>query len=523
MSLEPGAASPRLRFALAAACCALVAFPFLLVELPPLTDLGQHAAQIRLFLDTVGDADGPYRIQWLTPYGLGYLPVAIGWLIGGPLAAGRIGALLLAVAWVAALHLLAAGRGRPAAAAAVAGVLVFNHALYWGFLSFLAGWPAFVLWLLWTLSEPPPERPWRQATVTLAAALLLYLSHALWFAVGVAWLAFLTLVRRRRLRAHLPRLAAVAPVLALAAVWFAGLSGSGFSTPPLWLKPAAVRLSPDHLVDAVLGGLPGIAEPLVVAALLAWLALAVWRNRGHLAERSDPALAALGAAFVAAALVLPDKYTNTIEFNDRWLPLGLACLLLAAPSLRLTKGLLRGAAIALLAAWCLLTTLVWRQVEAREMAGFRQSLEALPPTPRLLGLDFARRSPQLDGQPFFQAFAYGQALRGGRLNFSFAEFPPSPVVLRDDAPSAWTPGLEWFPQRVRRPDLLHFDHVLVHGSPQVHRRLEAEPALEAATPPAPWRLYAVRAEKLTAPGAATPTERSEPRPPPTTPSRPPAR
>lgn len=531
MSVEPAIAAPeaapRLRTALAAACCVLVAVPFLAVDFAPLTDLGQHSAQIRLFADALGDPGGPYRIQWLTPYGLGYLPVAVGWLLGGPLAAGRLGAMLIAAAWVAALHLLATGRGRPAAAAALAGVLVFNHTLYWGFVSFLAGWPLFVLWWLWVTRPPAAGRPGREAAVTLALALPLYLAHALWFAVGLACLAVATLIRRHRWRAGLPRLAAVVPVVALAAAWFRGVSATGFSTPPLWAKPAAVRLAPDSLVDAALGGLAGSAEPLLFALLLAWLGVAAWRNRGQLAARSDLALAALGAAFVVAALVLPDKYTNTIEFNDRWMPAGLACLLLAAPPLRLPRRWLRGAAVAVLAAWCLWTTHVWRQVERVELAGLRPALEALPPEPRLLGLDFVRRSRWLEGQPFFQMYAYGQALRGGTLNFSFAEFPPSPVVLRDDPASPWAGGLEWFPQNVRRQDLAHFSHLLVLAPPPVHSQLAADPVLDAVTPEAPWRLYAVRPERLSpaaGPAAgATPTPRSGSPPPPTTPAPPPAR
>jgi hypothetical protein len=525
-------APPQNRVAWAVACCLLVALPFLVVAFPPLTDLGQHTAQVRLFLDTLGDPQSPYRIQWLTPYGLGYLAVAFGWLLGGPLAAGRLGALLLVVSWVAAVHLLARYRRRPVAAAVAAGVLVFNHTLYWGFLSFLAGWPIFVLWFLWTERPPLRERRWIEALVTFLAAAVLYLAHALWFAVGMAWLTVAALRARRHLRAFLPRLLGAVPVAVWAAVWFAGISNTGFSTPPLWLKPASVRLAPSSLVDAALGGLRGSAEPLLLAVLLAWIGIAAWQSRKDLVSSSDVLLAALGAAFVVAALVLPDKLTNTIEFNDRWMPAGWVCLLLAAPPLRASKRLLAGAALSLLAAWCLLTAGVWRQVEQRELAGLGPALAALPESPRLLGLDFVRRSALLKGQPFFQCFAYGQALRGGRLSFSFAEFPPSPVVFRPHPSFPWTPGLEWYPQRVRRQDLLHFDDVLVNAPPQVHRQLEADPLLEALTPPAPWRLYAVRPEALRAqasrpplnPAAgATPTPRSEVPPPPPRPTPPPAR
>ncbi|MBP1767877.1 MAG: hypothetical protein H6P98_1992, partial [Candidatus Aminicenantes bacterium] len=57
---------PRERFVLAALCCGLAALPFLLVKFPPITDLPQHAAQVRLFGEAVSGPDSPYRIQWMT-------------------------------------------------------------------------------------------------------------------------------------------------------------------------------------------------------------------------------------------------------------------------------------------------------------------------------------------------------------------------------------------------------------------------------------------------------------------------
>src|SRR4026209_535559 len=131
-------------------CSVLVALPFLLVRFPPITDLPQHVAQVRLFQEAWQDPSGPYRIQWLTPYSLQYLVLAGAWAIAGPAAAGRVGMLMVGVLWVTTFHLIAYRRNRPVAAAALASALFFTKTTYWGFYGFAVGWPIFGLSLLLT-------------------------------------------------------------------------------------------------------------------------------------------------------------------------------------------------------------------------------------------------------------------------------------------------------------------------------------------------------------------------------------
>jgi hypothetical protein len=79
-----------------------VALPFLAVTFPPITDLPQHVAQVRLLFDALGDPGSPYRVQWLTPYSLVYGVLALAWVlvepIAGGVAAGRLGMLVVALA-----------------------------------------------------------------------------------------------------------------------------------------------------------------------------------------------------------------------------------------------------------------------------------------------------------------------------------------------------------------------------------------------------------------------------------------
>jgi len=478
---------------MAAIGVSLVALPFLAVTFPPAADLPQHVAQVRLLGEALADPGSPYQVQWLTPYSLVYAVFGLAGAVAEPVAAGRYALLALAALWVAAIHFLAWRRRRPAAAAVLAGLLVFNQSLYWGFAPFLLGWPAFAAWFVLTRRPaPPPGCRLREGALFTGGALLLYVSHALWLAAGLAWLAVDATVGRRSVRELAPRVAGVLPVAALAAVWFGGISATSFSTPPLWLDPLG-RLRPERLVEAAFGGLRGGLETLGLVAVLGWLLAALLGHSGRLREGVDRPLALLSAMFFAAALLGPDKYTNTIEFNTRWMPSALAAALLSVPPLRLPPPAARGVAIALLAGWTLVTAAVWRRVERVELTGLEPALAALPAAPRVLGLDYVRTSRWLDHQPFLQTFAWAQAIHGGSLNFSFADFPPSLVVYSPPRRAPWTGGLEWYPQRLRSGDLAHFDHLLVRADPHGHARIGGDRATEPVTTAGAWRLYRVRA------------------------------
>lgn len=472
----------------AAGCMAAVAVPFLLVRFPPITDLPQHAAQIRLLLEALRSAESPYAVQWLTPYGLSYSLMGAAWALSGPVLAGRLAFLALALLWVGAVHLLAAWHGRPLAQAVLASALVFNHALYWGFFSFLFGWALFVLWMRATV--PSEALTPRRALGFTGLAFLLYLSHALWFAAAVVWLGIDGLRARIGWRAQVLRGFTVVPVAALAAFWFTRLQGRSFESGTVWMSPLA-RLAPTAIRDAVLGGLQGPAESLFLSAVGIWCAVALVQGRDGWRERIDTRLLALAAMFFALYLVLPVKFQNTIRFGERWLPLAAVGLVLALPApSRRGRGLvvLPGA---LLALFCGTTAAYWMAFEAGEMSGMEEALAALPEAPRVLGLSYSQSSPLLKTYPFVQDFAYAQVRRGGTLSFSFADFAPSLVVYRPPRHIDWTPALEFLPERVRPEDVVHFDFALVRADENTQREVSRRLGLLPATASGVWRLYRV--------------------------------
>jgi hypothetical protein len=412
------------------------------------------------------------------------------WALSSPAQAGRLAVLALAVLWTVALHGLAARRRRPVAAAVLASLLVFNHTLYWGFLSFVLGAIAFVLWFMVTARGSAERCSGRDALLQLGAAALLYVSHALWFALGLVWLLIYALVHRWPLRVALFRLASVAPMIAVAVLWYPHLEALGFVSPTIWFAPPLARLSPEWIVDAALGGIHGPAEYLVAGVLLAWIVAGLWQQRAELRSAADVDLLWTGMLLIGLGVALPDQHMNTIQFAARWVPVGMVCLVLGVPAPTLLASVQRPLAAALLGVFCLTTGLAWMAFERDELSGLSDALAAIPDEQRVIGLDLMQESRVIKGRPFLQTFAYAQVLHGGRLNASFAGFAPSLVVYRQRRPAPWTPNLEWFAERVQREDLRHFDYALINGTPGVHAQTAALP-LAAVTSAGRWRLYRV--------------------------------
>jgi hypothetical protein len=480
----------RRRFVTALVCCLFVALPFGLVHYPPLTDLPQHIAQVRLFLETMNGVNADYRVQWFTPYSLFYVLPGAAWVFFPADEVGRVATLALALLCTLAVHLLAARRQRPLAAAVLASVLFFNHAVYWGFLSFVAGWLSFMAWFLVT-TRRRESLSIVDGLLFCCGALVLYAGHALWFVVGIVWLLVHDLVHRLPLRQLAFRLLSVSPVIVGAALWYPHLAANGFVSPTVWFVTPPERIAPSWLVDAVLGGLQGAAEYLVLAVLLIWLFVSVWQNRDDLRAKVNVDLLLLAALFLLMGLLLPDQHMNTIQFAARWLPAAMITALLAVPAPTALPRLHVPLAVALLGTFCLSTALAWQRFERDELSGLEESLAALPSSSRVIGLDFVKESPVVKGRPFLQTFAYAQVLHGGALSFSFASFAPSPVVYRQRKAQPWTPNLVWFAERVQRADLGHFDYALLNGPDRVHAAFAAEASLAPRTSNGRWRLYEV--------------------------------
>ncbi|HVP90838.1 MAG TPA: hypothetical protein VMS75_06430 [Terriglobales bacterium] len=474
----------------------LAAVPILLVPIPPSTDLPQHLAQVRLFKEALARPGGPYVIQWLAPNNLVYFLLLGLWPLLPVGLMARAALMLVAVAWLAAVHGLGRrrdGEGRGAAVAMVASLLVFNQSFYWGFLNFLIGFPAFVLWFTLTAREPR-RTTWRLWPALAGAAVLLYGGHALWFAAGAAWLIVIGLARRAPAKVTLLRLSSLVPCGLVALFWWyprlaASRASAGFDVAAHW-SPVFDRLA--SFLPSAFGGIRGAAGTLAFVFVLLWMGLAVWQNRRRLRQVVDPDLLLAGVLFLAVVVVAPDKYMNTIFFGSRWFPAALTFLLLALPPPSFGRAPAKAVALAAAAAFFAVTAVVWVRFERQDLSGFRESLDAVRPGSRVLGLDLVKESELIKDRPFLQLFAYAQVFKGCELNFSFAEHYSGLVAYRTRREVCWTPGLEWHGEKVKSTDFAHFDFVLVNGEERDHRAVASFSELQPMTGSGRWRAYRVR-------------------------------
>ncbi|GMT97152.1 hypothetical protein KH5H1_12710 [Corallococcus caeni] len=477
----------RLRLPLLLLCVVGVALPCLGVKFPPITDLPQHLGQVRLLLEALHDPNSPYRIQPLTPYWGAHVVLLPLWLALPLEWVGSAAVLALGMLWTATVHVLAWRRGRSVDTAVLATLFFFSQVLYWGFIPLLAGWPVYGAWLL--IIQAPRISP-RRGLLLFVGAALLYWFHALWFALGMLTLVLHWARTRPGWRTVLLQGAAVVPVGVLALVWFSQLSQRGFTSRTAYLRDLGNRLSPSGFTAAALGGLRDSVEGPLVLLVVLWVALGLWQHRGALRREVDGALLPPGLLMVALALALPDIAQNTILMAERWMPFGLALVVLALPTPRLPARALHAWSAALLLLLSGFTSLVWRTYEEQDLSGFEASLEATPEGSRVMGLDYLVSSSLVRGRPYLQLFAWSHVLLGARNNFSFAWFAPNPVVFRKRRAPPWSWGVEW-DTRMLKPerDFRHFDYLLVGLPEEMHAQFEATMPVRAVTQQGRWRLY----------------------------------
>ena len=163
-----------------------MAVPFLSVQFPPVADLPQQVAQARLFWEALADPGGPYRVQWLTPYGLAYVIMGAAWGLASPENADgspsspsgfcgsgpdiclppRAGAPRPQPSWPR----------RSSSTTRSTGLLELHGRL-----------ALFAVWFLLTSGRRAHDAGWGAALGLLVASGALYFAHVLWLAVGTLW------------------------------------------------------------------------------------------------------------------------------------------------------------------------------------------------------------------------------------------------------------------------------------------------------------------------------------------------
>ncbi|MBF0309035.1 MAG: hypothetical protein HQL56_05880 [Magnetococcales bacterium] len=465
----------------------LLGMPFLAVEIAPIIDLPQQMAQLRLAFEELGRPDSPYLLQWWTPNKLGYLPFALLWPFLSPWKAALLGSWLMCGFWLFGVFRLAWIFERPLHLALLAAPLLYSPLLQYGFFNFMAGFPLLVLWWEVVRREQGIAPLWLGLL-----GLLLYFAHVLWLGMGLLLLMGHLLVHRAPGAVWRRCGLALLPVGGMTAVWAGTFFGGAFgAAPSRWLVPLGSRLSrPDYWSEGLYSGTRGEEGVLLLAIMVLFAGVGAWLNREDEEWRGEIRLVLAGVVVLGLVMLLPDMSSNTLLFNRRWLPVAGVLLLLGLPGAGWRIG--NVLALALVAAAGYVTASAWTVVEAKELSGLKAAVEVIPSRSRVLGLDHVSPSGVLKvRRPFLQQFAWSQALKGGELNFSFADLATSPVIYRQPREARWTTGLEWFPERVTAGDYAAFDYVLIGGDERVHQKMVRQPGLEGVTHEGVWRSYRV--------------------------------
>ena len=315
----------------------MVVFPFFLVRYVPATDLPQHLCQIKLFIEHFSHTQTThvFSINWSGANSLVYILLGINWLLFSSLAVGKAIMLELALAWVLAVFLLAKHQQRPIESTVLASILVYGANFYWGFINFIIGFPIFIAWYIYIIDQREERRPVQQLSIVFLLSLLFFLAHAIWLIVGIMYLGVEAFRRHRSMREFIYYGVALIPILVYSLLWYHGFSALRtslrFDIAPHWFVQPLDRLNPLWVTDAILGGIHGPMEFLMLLGIGIWCSLSLYTNRGNICNSINFDFLLTGVFFTVIVFFAPDKFMNTIYFASRWMPIATTFFLLALP------------------------------------------------------------------------------------------------------------------------------------------------------------------------------------------------
>lgn len=479
--------------------------PLWLVPFPPLQDLPQHLAAIRILHSYEDPSFGfaeyfqvdLFRTQYLAYYWVCHLLSYVWDVATANLL--LISATLVAIPYALACLLRALGRD-PAWALFVV-PLTYNPHLILGFLNFLAAIPLMLWGLALAVWQQRAYRRWRAVLLGCILVVAFY-THVVPFAllaVGVGLLALGSNLHKTGVG-----LLPLVPVVPAAIHWLlvspagqatataAGLANGrhplGFRTwdralgqLPVWLSDVFAG-NHDLLVLKLWG-------TLLVGVGSVGLVFRCRRAPVDGLQRLQQRLWPLPFLAVVGYFYAPSAYDWIWPIAERFALLAAILVVCLLPRLERVQ---RTVALSLLVIVCGAHITVAQQALrgfSEEVGDIDGAIAAIPPKQRVVGLIFQRDSNHVRFSPFLHYVALYQARKGGVVMFSFAEFPQSPITFRpENRPPQVRPRWEWLPRTVNpRRDLGYYDYVLVRGGPgQIERQRRS---FEEVFRSPHWRVY----------------------------------
>jgi hypothetical protein len=484
------------------------ALPLWLVRWPPIQDLPQHLAAVRILADydvpSLGFSEF-FTVELLRTQYLAYYLAARGLAaFTSVLVANKLLVSASIIGAPYAMRALLRALGRDERPALFVLPLTWNAHLLLGFFNFIAAIPLCLVGLALAVRL---RRAWStpRALGLAAVALLTFYTHVVPF--GFLGLGAGLIALGGDLRASMRRLLPLVPAGLAALLWMqtspagkvtataAQLTDETSASPARFLGVAEnLQQAPSWLTDV----LRSDADDLILVAwmvlALACLSLASLDRNGSNYARGYAALswrvAILGPLSVVLYFALPSSYDFIWPINARFALLAPLFLVPSMPSPRGLPGLLVfGAVVALTLFEADQVGEAFVRFERDEVGAFDEAIAVIPEGSRVAGLIFDRDSREVRFSPFLHSVAMLQAERGGAVMFSFTDFPQSPIRFREGhRPPPVRPRWEWTPERVSpRADLEWYEYVLVRGGPGAIA--SAPDAWRPVFEGSPWRVY----------------------------------
>jgi hypothetical protein len=432
-----------------AAVLVLSLAPLWLGRYLPLIDLPQHAAQIGALREIWAGNEvmaALFRVNWFTPYLLGYLLLyALALVLPITVATqALVSVSVVAIPLLTGRLLRAAGADERWKWLAIP--CSFGFAVYWGFLSFIVAAPLALLFLIRTINFVKQPTVRNGATIALFA-ILLFFCHiiVLGFASLIA-LGYVAGVHYRNLKALVLHALPYAAPLPLIGVWFAVTydNEARVQNDPVAFGPWSYRLLNLLTQPAGREDLSGSAA-LIVLVVTATVLLLPWLSGASFSRRPERWLPfSLGLLVFLGA---PHYVFSTAYFYQR-LGLFLVPLWLMAWDPPQRRRLIERVAIPLVVLW-VMANIGRFSAFARETESFTALMNEMEPGRRVAAMVYDARTP-LFGLPIYLNFtAWYQAARGGIVDFNFADFYSSMARYRADAGPRIGENLAWYPEAFR--------------------------------------------------------------------------
>lgn len=439
-----------------AASCSI----FWLSPHPPMVDIPQHAGQVAIILDLLGNDpkwQDTFYINYFTPYWLGYGLWAILSLIMPIALALKI---ILSITFLLFIFSGKNLRRSCHADERLDWLLIpsfFGFCFSWGFLTFLMAAPAGMLFIAHTINSNKINTLRHSACIFLSG-IFLFFCHGLVFIMCIAIGALIATTQSKSLKGLALRLTPYVALTPLLIVYFLSASTNAttanFTYPLdyLWLFNAERILqfiifpwgnadSPEIIKQL---GIVGLLSPILIGCRLNekkkyWIPFSfiflIWIAAPHFAMKTF-FLYERFSLFILPFYILLFISPAEIKISSKK---NLSLLS------RLSPWILP-VIVTLFIALTMAKTLSF----ASESKDFSYISQKIPEGKRVAAIIYDRQSVAIENSVIYTHYAsWYQAEKKGIVDFSFSWFSPQPVRFKASRLPSMKPGIEWYPDDLK--------------------------------------------------------------------------